>query len=79
MIEITNDNARELYMKDQTFYQNWAVMNAEIKSFMNNARPHTFDTIFGEDSERLWRHFRLDCGDNFLHFMGYLTKVKLIC
>ena len=74
MEKITNENVFEFYNKKRDFYRHYFTMSEKIKKFENNSTPGVFKFIFDEDGNRLWRHFRMDCDNNFNKFLTYLTQ-----
>lgn len=77
MKEITEDNFKEIYEPLKDTFLKWAQVNESIVKFQNYASLNTFQTIFEEDSERLWRHFKVDCDSKFDKFKTYLTQGQI--
>lgn len=52
----------------------YGTFHNRIVNFQNKAGLFTFEDVFGqEDAERLFKHFRFDCQEQFPKFMTYLT------
>lgn len=62
--------------EDIIIYQHWAQIHESLVTFQNKSTNKTFEYLFGEDGERLWKHFALDCKRQYVHFMTYLTQVQ---
>lgn len=75
MKKITEENIEALYQSDREIYHHWAILNEKIVHFCNYSTLKQFTYIFGDDEgERLWRHFKLDCGGIYQKFRTYLTQ-----
>lgn len=58
----------------KTKFSHWAQINEKIKKFNNNSKLSTFNYLFGKDGERLMKHYRNDCDQNYEKFRTYLTQ-----
>jgi len=74
MEKITNENVLEFYNKRQDFYRHYFTLKERMRKFENNSTLGVFKFIFDEDGDRLLRHFRMDCDNNFDKFLTYLTQ-----
>lgn len=75
--EITDNNIRELYNPIAPILRNWAMVEAKMRSFENNANLATFQFIFKDDAERLFESFRCRCNGKYLEFKTFLTQRQL--
>ena len=55
-------------------YSQWYKVNESLVKFQNKATIKTFEYLFEEQAERLWRHFTADCKRQFIPFLTYLTE-----
>lgn len=77
MGKITNETIEiRAYERPEEFlvYKHWAQVNESLITFQNKATIKTFEYLFGEQAERLWKHFVLDCKRQYVHFLTYLTQ-----
>ncbi len=77
MTEITKDNIKELCEPLKDMFLHYHRLQESIIKFQNYANLNTFNMIFGDEGERLIRHFRNDCGCNFDKFKTYLTQDQI--
>lgn len=52
----------------------WSILTEKFKKFVTYCNVDTFNDIFGEEGERLFRHFRFDCNHDFIKFRTYLLN-----
>ena len=74
MAKITNDQIGERDTDLNTIYGKWASVNESLILFEKKATKKSFEYVFGEQSERLYNHFRIDCDSKFQRFLTYLTQ-----
>ena len=65
------------YAKDIQNIQNYFGIRNKMKQFSFKCNLKTFQRMFGNDAERLWKHFLQDCEANLEKFETYLTKDQL--
>lgn len=77
LTKIDSSNILQHYEPKRDIFLHWAIIDEEIKRFCNNSNPRVFEFIFGDDGERLWKHFRIDCDNSFQKFRTYLVQEQL--
>lgn len=50
----------------------WYKFNNRIRKFQNNFNMELSIDVFGEEGDRLFRHFRTDCDGRYEKFITYL-------
>lgn len=74
MIKITEQNFEEYYRPHQDTFVYFGRINDELTRFSKNSNIKTFNFIFGDDGERLFQHFKIECGSTIEKFYTYLTR-----
>ena len=59
---------------DQIMFHQYGKVNEARKKFIKLAKPSTFSFLFGEQGERLWKHFVSDCNRSYDKFETYLRR-----
>lgn len=70
-------NEEDLDNDDKKIFRNYFYLHEKIQTFINNATNKTFDFLFEEDGERLWKHYVLDCERELHKFRTYLTRQQI--
>lgn len=65
------------YMKDIQDIQNYFKIRNQMKQFSFKVNLKAFQRMFGDDGDRLWKHFLQDCNTNLEKFETYLTKEQM--
>ena len=77
MNKTTNSEIQQIWASNsdkRSLYYYWAKVNESIINFERNANVKTFQYLFGDQAERLQRHFVYDCDSKFQKFLTYLTQ-----
>ncbi len=67
----------DLTLKDKEDFKTWAIINEKIMEFSKKAKLSTFNYLFSKDGERLLKHYRYSCDNNFDKFKTYLTQDQI--
>ena len=59
-----------------TEIRTYATFSRRLKRFRDNSTLHTFNQMFDENGERLFRHF-LEVNQDFQRFLTYLTQRQI--
>lgn len=58
--------------------RSFATFMRRVKSFSNNSTIETFKEMFGDEAERLIKHYRSEkVNQDFIKFLTYLTQPQI--